>query len=585
MSQQSIKTLFLFVLATILLISNCSTDSASPAITEADYILHGGTIHTVNPQQPEVKAIAVKNNRIIFAGSLQEINAMAGSNTPKIDLNGYTLIPGFNEGHGHLMGLGYELSEIDLSEVDNYQAIVDIIKNAVQNAKPNEWIIGNSWHQSKWNKTPAEMIKGFQTNKLLNEVSPNNPVLLKHASGHAIFVNNKALELAGVDSTTEVSEDSEIIKDEQGNPTGILTENAQNLIYAVAPKPDQASHAKALTNVMNHLARWGITSFQDAGSEPDEIETFRQFADNNQLTSRIYVMLGGWNQDLLNQWYTTGPEVDDNHWLTVRGIKLVADGALGSRGAWLIKDYNDRESHYGNPVMSMDSITQLSQTGVDKGFQIAVHAIGDRANREVLNLFAELSNEKDDLRLRVEHAQHLHPDDIELFGKHNIIASMQGIHMSSDRPWAINRLGIERIKSGAYMWRALLDSKAVLVNGTDVPVEPINPIASYYALVTRQTLAGTPKGGYEPAQKISREEALHAYTLAPAYATFEERVKGSIEEGKLADFTLLSQDILSVDDTKLLNTAIIATIVDGKLVYCDQANQTLCTTLSNITGK
>lgn len=562
---------------------SCSTEKAGLVKTKtriiADYILLGGPIYTIE-ENHQVEAVAIKGNKIIYAGSLAGANRYTGEQTNEVDLQGNTLIPGFNESHGHLMGLGYELSQLDLSDAKNYQEIVNAVEKAVKEAQPGEWILGNSWHQSKWNKAPDDVVKGFQTNDLLNKISPNNPVLLAHASGHAIFVNEVALALAKVDQDTEVSEDSEIIKRESGKLTGILTENAMNLVYAVVPKRTVSSNAKALTNALKHLAENGITSFQDAGSESHEIDTFRAFANNGKLTSRLYIMLAGWNDSLMQQWLQSGPELDDNHWLNIRGIKFSADGALGSRGAWLLEEYSDRKGHFGNPVMTIDQIKSISDKGIDNGFQIAIHAIGDRANQQVLDLFQDYKTSEayknKDLRLRIEHAQHLAPEDISRFGKYNIIASMQGIHMSSDRPWAIDRLGIERIESGAYMWRSLLDTNAVVVNGTDVPVEPVNPIASYYSLVTRQTLAGTPEGGYEPSQKLTRDEALKTYTLAPAYATFEEHIKGSIAVGKLADFTLLSKDIINVADNKLLDTAIVATIVNGKLVYCNQANANLC---------
>ncbi|MCB0853822.1 MAG: amidohydrolase family protein, partial [Bacteroidetes bacterium] len=313
----------------------------------------------------------------------------------------------------------------------------------------------------------------------------------------------------------------------------------------------------------------GLTSFQDAGSGALDIEVYQEFLNEEKLDIRLWIMLSGGNQELLDDWYQKGPRIDDQ--LTIRAIKLYADGALGSRGAWLLEEYTDRPGHFGNPIMPMATVFGVSEAALTHGFQVCVHAIGDRANQEVLDQFEKAFEANPeaakDSRFRVEHAQHLHLDDIPRFAELDVIASMQAIHMSSDRPWAIDRLGQKRIEDGAYVWQKLLQSGAKVINGTDAPVEPVSPIASFYASVTRQTLSGTPEGGYEPSQKMTREQALKSYTLDAAYGAFQENEKGSIEVGKLADFTVLSQDIMTVPDQDILRTEIVYTIVGGEIKY------------------
>jgi predicted amidohydrolase YtcJ len=413
------------------------------------------------------------------------------------------------------------------------------------------------------------MVGGFQTHDSLSAVSPDNPVYLVHASGHAAMANARAMEIAGVHSETDFEGDGEIIKDAKLQPTGIFNEVAQRLISTHVPPPDDSQRARALRLALEELGANGITSFQDAGTSREDITLFKSFLKQKALSARVWVMLSGRDQELLLDWFRSGPEIGlGDERLTIRAIKLVADGALGSRGAWLLEPYSDRPGHVGLPTMSVADMTRFSQRAFETNFQIGIHAIGDRGNREVLDIFDEIFDGKNQgVRFRVEHAQHLSAADIPRFGELGVIASVQGIHMSSDRPWAIDRLGIERIEEGAYVWRKLWDTGAIVINGTDVPVEPINPINSYYSLVTRQTLAGEPKGGFEPSQKLTRMEALKTYTLDAAYGAFEEHLKGSIEQGKLADFTVFDQDLLTVPDNKILDTKVSMTIVGGKTVF------------------
>ena len=544
----------------------------------ADVVFFNGTIYTV-AEPPMVEAVAVKDGRIIFAGERQVLSAYINDSTRQIDLQGRTMTPGFIESHGHFMGLGMSELELNLLDVKSYDELVERVAQAVANAEPGQWITGRGWHQSKWQPQPEVMVKGFQTHDKLSAVSPDNPVFLRHASGHAAFANAKAMSTAGVNplSVEALQENiagGEIIRDDMGNPTGIFTETAQGVIARYIPPPTDEQRQRAFELAVAACQRNGITGFHDAGVGRETIALYRQAQERGKLGVRLYVMLTGRDPALLEEWYQRGPLIDSaHHMLTIRAIKLNCDGALGSRGAWLLEPYSDRPGHYGAPTISMDFVSVVAQKGLEHGFQVCSHAIGDRANREVLDRY-EAAFKKypqvTDPRYRIEHAQHLHPDDIPRFGKLGVIAAMQAIHMSSDRPWAIERLGEKRIKEGAYMWQSLLQSGAVVTNGTDVPVEPINPLASFYASVTRQTLAGTPPGGYEPEEKMTRQQALRSYTLDAAYGEFAEDFKGSIEPGKAADFTVFSKDIMTISAEEILQTEVVMTVLDGRIVYQQQ---------------
>ncbi len=540
-------------------------------------IIHGGTIYTVDSRQVTVEAVAIKNNTILFAGSLEEAESFKNEQTELVDLKGKTMTPGLIEGHGHFMGLGYNELELDLMNTKSYQDIVDAVAERVKTAEPGEWITGRGWHQSKWDSMPEYIVKGFQTHHRLSEVSPDNPVYLRHASGHAGFANAKAMEIAGLQSLSAEGikayeiEGGEVIVDEFSRPTGIFNERAQSLIGKYIPDDTPESDALAFNLAIEACHKNGITSFHDAGIGRGTIALYDSMKDEDNMNVRIYAMLTGGDEELLNEWYEKGPNVDPDHKFTIRSIKLNCDGALGSRGAWLLESYTDRPGHFGHETQPMEVVKQTSLKGLQNGFQVCSHAIGDRANREILDRYEAalniLSMLGSDHRFRIEHAQHLHPDDIPRFAELQVIPAMQAIHMSSDRSWAIDRLGEKRIKEGAYMWQDLLQSGIPIVNGTDVPVEPLNPIASFYASVSRKTLKGTPEGGYEPDQKMTREQALKSYTLDAAYGAFEEKIKGSISVGKLADFTIYNQDLMTVDEGDILNTEVVMTIFDGKVVY------------------
>ena len=543
---------------------------------KADMIIHNGMIYTMNDLNPTAEAVAVSSGKIIALGKYTDLDPLITPRTKIINLHGATMTPGIIEGHGHFYGLGLAKMQLDLSKTESYQDLVDMVSDAVENSRPGEWILGRGWHQSKWSDDKSDFVKGFQTHERLSEISPNNPVWLKHASGHAGFANQKAMDIAGVNKETEFGFGGEIIKDLSRKPTGVFNERAQGLISEkVENNLGEDSDLRAIELAVKASLENGVTSFHDAGIGRRTIEVLREAIDRDILKVRIYAMLTSRDTTLLKEWYKKGPEIGTGgDLLTIRSIKINADGALGSRGAWLIDEYSDRPGHYGMPTQSMDYVYSVAKQGIKTGFQVNSHAIGDKANREILNEYEKVFNEHPELaidhRWRIEHAQHIAPDDIPRFGRLKVIPSIQGIHMSSDRPWAINRLGQKRIEESAYVWRDLINHGAVLINGSDVPVEPIDPIASFYASTTRKTLKGLPDFGYEPKQKMTRIEALKSYTINAAYGAFEDQIKGSIEIGKYADFTVFSQNLITIPEEKILDTKVLYTIVNGVVEY--QAN-------------
>lgn len=567
------RNLIYGLLATgLLIVAACSNQTKQ----SATLLIYGGPIYTVDSTQTTVEAVATKDNIILFAGGLAEAEKYKNEQTQIIDLHGKTMTPGLIEGHGHFMGLGYNELNLDLMNTTSYQEIIDAVAEEVKKAAPGEWITGRGWHQSKWDKMPADTIHGFQTHYRLSKVSPDNPVYLGHASGHAGFANAKAMEIAGVqvlkkEGIKHEVEGGEVLRDALGRPTGIFNERAQGLIRKHIPESTPEKDIKAFELAVAACQRNGITGFHDAGIGRETIDLYSAMIKANKMKLRLYPMLTGWDQELLSEWYEKGPMVDPDHLMTIRSIKLNCDGALGSRGAWLLDSYTDRPGHFGHETLPMSVVKETSLKGLENGFQVCSHAIGDRANKEILDryeaAFTELPDLTMDHRFRIEHAQHLHPDDIPRFAQLGVIPAMQAVHLSSDRPWAIDRLGEKRIKEGAYMWQSLLKSGIPVINGTDVPVEPLNPIASFYASVSRKTLKGLPDGGYEPDQKMTREQALRSYTLDVAYGAFEENIKGSISIGKLADFTIYNQDLMKVAEDKLLATEVEMTIFNGEIVY------------------
>ncbi|MDN3686342.1 amidohydrolase [Cyclobacterium jeungdonense] len=561
----------LLALSAILLLSACSEYRE-----KATRVFTGGVLYTVNDNQPTAEAIAIDGNKIVYVGDQDGVQAFIGPDTEVINLQGKTLTPGWIEGHGHFMGLGYNELNLDLSDTKSFQEIVDRVKAAVEKTPAGEWITGRGWHQSKWTESPGKEIAGFPLHHALSEISPNHPVFLYHASGHAGFANARAMEIAGLNplgkeqlSDPEHQEGGEIIRDENGNPTGVFNETAMGLITRHIPANSPEKDRQAFELAMAACHRNGITGFHDAGVGSKTVDLYQQMKREGKMELRMYAMIAGGNREFLEEWLERGPVIDSL--LTFRSIKLSCDGALGSRGAWLLEEYSDRPGHFGHETMPMEYVYEISKMALQNGFQLCTHAIGDRANNEVLDRYQaaleEYPDKSEDHRFRIEHAQHLHPEDIPRFAALGVLPAMQAIHLSSDRPWAIERLGEQRIKEGAYMWQALLQSGVPIINGTDVPVEPINPLANFYASVTRKTLDGSPEGGYEADQKMTREQALRSYTMDAAYGSFEESMKGSLEIGKVADFTVFDRNIMEIPEAELLQTQVIMTVMDGAIVY------------------
>ena len=561
----------IYIFLSIFLFSYCSSEKQG-----ADTIFINGNIYTVS-NIPKAKAVAVSKGKIIGVGTTDEILKFKGSQTNTIDLNGETMTPGLIDSHAHFMGVGYAKLDLDLMGITSYEELVKKVKEKVATLEPGVWVLGRGWHQDKWDSITAPIVQGFPTHNLLSKASPDNPVYLRHASGHAGLANAKAMEIAGVNTSTNFHEGGEVFKDTKGNPTGIFNETAQGLIGKHIPKNDPKREQLAFEEAVKECLSKGITSFHDAGVGFSTIDLYKKNLDDGKLKLRLYPMLSGSNAGLLKHYYEQGPEIGlGNDFLTIRSIKLYSDGALGSRGAWLLEPYEDMPGEVGHSTTPIEEIYQICEDALKHGFQICTHAIGDKANQEVLNQYQKAFTTSDcnssDFRFRVEHAQHLHLDDIPRFNEMGVIPAMQAIHMSSDRPWAIDRLGKQRIEDGAYVWQKLLKSGAKVINGTDAPVEPVDPIDCFYASVTRKTLKRIPPGGYEPAQKMTRNQALKSYTLDAAFGAFEEDIKGSIEVGKYADFTVFDQDIMEVSEDEILDTKVIMTIVNGEIVFDGESN-------------
>ena len=546
------------------LLVGCGPDPAPVA----DLVVLNGRLVTL-AVPAEAEALAASGGRITFVGSSAEARAWIGPDTEVIDLEGRLAVPGFIEGHGHFWSLGEARLQLALEEAGTWDEIVGQVAEAVAAVEPGTWILGRGWHQSKWGESPVPSVQGLPTHHGLSAVSPENPVLLGHASGHMAFANARALELAGIDRTTPDPPGGEIVRDGNGQPTGALRETAENLVAGLRGETLEWNHVRRVVGIAaeESLSR-GITSFQDAGSSFELIDAYRQMADEGSLPLRLWVMVLESNEAMAESLADYRMIDRGDGFLTVRGIKRSIDGALGSHGAWLLEPYEDMPQSTGLNTVSLEAMAEAARLAREHDFQFCVHAIGDRANRETLDLFERTLAGDRTSRWRVEHAQHLHPDDIPRFAELGVIASMQAVHCTSDGPWVPDRLGEERAAQGAYVWRKLIDSGAVVTNGTDAPVEDVDPIASFHAAVSRRMANGEL---FEPHQRMTREEALRSYTLDAAYSAFEEDQKGSLEVGKLADVTVLSRDILTVPEEEIPGTEVVYTIVGGRVAYRQSA--------------
>jgi predicted amidohydrolase YtcJ len=549
--------------------------ASAPALEPATMVVKNGTIITMEASAPEVQALAVRGDRIVATGTTAAIEKYVGPSTEVVDLGGLTAIPGLIEGHGHFMGLGQSRMVIDLMDVTSWDEIVRLVGEAAAKAQPGEWIRGRGWHQEKWTSVPQPNVEGFPLHDALSKVSPVNPVILEHASGHATYVNAKAMELAGITAVTKSPAGGDILTDRAGRPIGVLRETASDLaedalaasIATRTPEERAADARKVIDAAVQAALEKGVTSFQDAGESFATVDVIKQAAEQGALGIRLWVMVRDTNENIaakMAAYKAVG--LAHNH-LTIAAIKKTIDGAIGSRGAWLLAPYSDMHTSTGLNTAPVEEVRALAGLAAANGVQLGVHAIGDRANREVLDIYEatfKANPAARDWRWRIEHAQHLAVSDIPRFGQLGVIASMQGIHATSDAPYVRARLGEERVAEGGYVWQKLMQSGAIISNGTDVPVERIDPMPNLHATITRRLKDGS---DFFPDQRMTRQEALKSYTWNAAYAAKEETLKGSLAVGKLADITVLSKNIMTVPEAEIPATDVVYTIVGGTVAY------------------
>lgn len=556
---------------TLIFLYSCTDQSG----TTADTIIINAAVYTVDPKQPNAEAVAIKDGKILAVGSKATIEKLKGANTETIDAGGKFLMPGFIEGHGHIHGLGASLINLDLMNVKNWEEVIRLVAKAAAKAKPGDWIIGRGWHQEKWDHAPQPNHMGYPYQISLDSISPQNPVLLSHASGHSVYANSKAFEFAQINKNTQDPTGGSIVKDAKGTLVGVLEEKAQNLVWnafetwetQIPLETRKQRWQESMRLAEQECLKNGITSFQDAGSSFQEVEWMKELAEQNKFSIRHWVMVREGLSTLKKNISQFSINKAGNDHLTVNAVKVSLDGALGSYGAWLLAPYADRKDWTGLNTFSIDSLKAIADLCWDNNLQLCVHAIGDRANRETLDIYAaqQIKNKKaKDHRWRIEHAQHVDPADIPRFKTYNVIASMQSVHCTSDAPFVPKRLGDERSASGAYMWKAFLKEGVVVTNGTDVPVERIDPFTCYYAAVTRKMADGK---AFYPDQCMTREEALYSYTMANAYAAFQEKEKGSIEIGKWADLVLLDRNLINCKEEEIKQTKVEFSMVGGLIKY------------------
>ncbi|HHJ51215.1 MAG TPA: amidohydrolase [Phaeodactylibacter sp.] len=550
-----------------------------------DLILYNGVFATMDSAYTDVEALAVRDGHILELGTKEEILALAGDSTELIDLQGAFAMPAFVEGHGHFHSLGKSLVNLNFLHAQSWEEIVQQVAEAARKAAPGAWIQGRGWHQEKWAEMPRELVDGYPVHHSLSEVSPENPVILFHASGHALFANEAAMKAAGITAETAAPAGGAIIRDAAGQPTGVFEENAMQPVADAWERyeeslPEEEREARYLQAL--HLAQAecfdkGIATFTDAACSAEEALRYRHLSESGELKIRLYTMLFGTPTEVEEALHL--PAAEDGQpplpvfpqgdgMFSCRGIKVFFDGALGSHGAWLLEPYADKPGFTGQNTTPPDSLRKFAEIALQNGLQLCVHAIGDRANREVLDLYGQMFAERrksgSALRWRIEHAQHLSADDIPRFGALGVIPAMQAIHCTSDAPFVVERLGEERARTGAYAWRALLDSGARIANGTDAPVEEVDPIPNFYAAVSRKRADGGE--AFFPEQRMSREEALRSYTIDAAYAAFLDAFTGSLSPGKSADIVVLSNNLLNCPEDNILKTEVLKLFVRGEQV-------------------
>lgn len=561
-------TCYILLLSASLL--SCQSEPANPA----DVVLVKAVVYTVDKNHPQAEAVAIKDGKILFVGSEKEALQYKGEKTRLIDCQGQFLMPGFIEGHGHIHGLGESLINLNLMHVKNWEEAVAMVADAVKKAKPGDWIVGRGWHQEKWDHAPQPGYLGYPYQDALDKISPENPVLLSHASGHSAYVNTKAMQLAGITARSVSPAGGVIVKDKQGKLVGVLEEMAMGPVYnayskwmSQRPEAEQKAQWSASIDLAEQdCLKKGVTSFQDAGSTFELVKWMKERADQQKFRIRHWVMVRESNSQLRANASMLPILNAGNGFLTVKAVKVSLDGALGSYGAWLLEPYSDRPGWVGQNNIPLDSLRAIADFCWANNLQLCVHAIGDRANREVINIFSEqITKEKSkDHRWRVEHAQHVNPAEIARFHEWNVIASMQAVHCTSDGPFVPKRLGDKRAAEGAYVWKSFLDAGVLVTNGTDVPVEDVDPIACFYSAVTRKMNNGQ---AFYPEQRMTREQAIYSYTMANALSSFQEKEKGSIEAGKYADLVLLDHNLITCPEEAIKSTKVKWTMVGGKIEY------------------
>jgi predicted amidohydrolase YtcJ len=540
----------------------CTSSPVTAQSVTADLIVQNARIYTVDRTHPVARAMAVRGGRILFVGSERGAMALRGAGTRVVDLQGKTVIPGMVDAHAHLAGLGTSLRIVNLLGTRSVDDVIARVAARAKEVPRGSWILGRGWDQNDWSDTR------FPTHEALSRAVPDNPVYLTRVDGHAAFVNEAALRAARIDAGTPDPEGGRVVRGPDGAATGVLVDRAQGIVNRVIPPPSRQEQRASILAAVREANRWGLTGIHDAGVTRATIELYEELARAGEYTLRNYVMVANDSADI-GYYLARGPQsalYDGRLW--IRSIKVVADGALGSRGAALLEPYSDDAGNSGLDVTPAQRIRTIATQALRRGFQVNTHAIGDRANRTVLDAYAAALAEVPvaDHRFRVEHAQILHHDDIPRFSELGVIPSMQASHQTSDMYWAGNRIGAGRLL-GAYAWRSLLDMGSIIPNGSDFPVEGVNPLISFHAAVSRQDANDWPAGGWLPEQRMTREEALEAMTIWPAYAAFQEKELGSLTPGKYADFVVLDQDIMRVAPSSILATQVLATYIGGRAVY------------------
>lgn len=523
---------------------------------EADLLVVNARIYATARSQP-VSAMAVKDGRILALG--EQALARAGRSTKRLDLNGAPVFPSFIDSHAHMRGLGALLESRDLRHAATVAEIAAFVKEQASRLPAGEWIVARNWDQTNWGGA-------FPTARDLDGAAPDHPVFLSRVDGHAAWVNSRALALAGITAKTPDPPGGKILRDAEGQPTGILIDRAMGLVRQKIPPPSFAQIKRQLELAARECARLGIAGVHDAGVSSEDLRAYRELFAEGKLPVRIYAMIGGAGE-LWQEYLQKGPEIGP--FLTVRAIKLYADGALGSRGAALWQPYSDDKSNTGLLITPREEIEKVARQAAARGFQVCTHAIGDRANRIVLDAYAAALGGPNDKRFRIEHAQVVSLPDFRLFKEFSVIPAIQATHATSDMRWAEARLGPDRI-AGAYAWKRFLALGIPVPNGSDFPVEEPDPLRGFYASVTRQDAQGQPPGGWMPDQKMTREEALESWTIHAAYAAFEEKVRGTLEPGKYADFVVLDRDILTVPAAEILKTRVKMHFIGGRAVFPEQ---------------